>query len=88
MAQMADEIRKRRARPGIWVRPLIAKKSADANLLLPASRFGTRTSRAQDLAYDPTIPEALNAAMWQRRFALHLTIIFVQVTPFGTGSES
>lgn len=63
MAQMADDIRKRHARPGIWVRPLIAKKSADANLLLPASRFGPRTSRAQDLAYDPTIPEALNAAM-------------------------
>jgi alpha-galactosidase len=63
MAQMADEIRKRSARPGIWVRPLIAKKSADANLLLSASRFGPRTSRAQDLAYDPTIPEALNAAM-------------------------
>ena len=63
MAQMADDIRKRHARPGIWVRPLIAKKSAAANLLLPASRFGTRTSRAQDLAYDPTIPEALNAAM-------------------------
>ena len=61
MAQMADDIRKRHARPGIWVRPLIAKKSAAANLLLPASRFGTRTSRAQDLAYDPTIPEALNA---------------------------
>jgi len=63
MAQMADEIRKRNARPGIWVRPLIAKKSADENLLLPASRFGPRTSRAQDLAYDPTIPEALAAAM-------------------------
>ena len=50
MAQMADDIRKRHARPGIWVRPLIAKKSADCKSSAARVALRPRTSRAQDLA--------------------------------------
>lgn len=63
MSRVAEEIRSRNVRPGIWVRPLEASKSALPSLLLPAARFGSRTSRAAELAYDPTIPEALDAAV-------------------------
>ncbi|HVJ08029.1 MAG TPA: hypothetical protein VM554_06575 [Acidisarcina sp.] len=63
MARVAEEIRRRTVRPGIWVRPLEAPKDANTNLLLPAARFGSRRSRAAELAYDPTIPEALEAAL-------------------------
>jgi alpha-galactosidase len=60
MARLAVEIRRRGARPGIWERPLRAPKEANPALLLPAARFGEKSSRAAELAYDPTIPEALH----------------------------
>jgi alpha-galactosidase len=63
MAQLANDIRARKARPGIWIRPLIATADTDPRLLLPSTRFGSRTTRAQDTAYDPTIPEALERAL-------------------------
>jgi alpha-galactosidase len=63
MAQLANDIRARKARPGIWIRPLIATADTDMRLLLPSARFGPRTSRAADAAYDPTIPEALERAL-------------------------
>jgi alpha-galactosidase len=40
MARLADDIRSRKARPGIWIRPLEAAAGTDAALLLPAARFG------------------------------------------------
>jgi len=58
MGKLASEIRKRTARPGIWVRPLEALAGTPSALQLPAARFGSRKDRAAELAYDPTIPEA------------------------------
>jgi len=60
MAQLALEIRRRGVRPGIWERPLRAPKDTNPGLLLPAARFGEKASRAAELAYDPTIPDALH----------------------------
>lgn len=59
MHALAESLRGRGVRPGIWVRPLQAKRSTPGNLLLPASRYGSRLQRYGDLAFDPTIPEAL-----------------------------
>ena len=58
---LAAKIAARGARPGIWVRPLLAAKSADRKLLLPAARFGSAGD--QSAAYDPTIPEARELAL-------------------------
>lgn len=59
MRAVAAEIRKRKVRPGIWIRPLIAPANTSETLLLPADRFGSQKGRASELAYDPTVPEAL-----------------------------
>ena len=57
LPKLAADIRSRNVIPGIWIRPLRAPATA-SNLLLPAARFG----RGHDSpAYDPTIPEALEA---------------------------
>jgi alpha-galactosidase len=58
MAAFAEQVRKRGVRPGIWIRPLKAATGTNANLLLPANRFGRRSERYGELAFDPTIPEA------------------------------
>jgi alpha-galactosidase len=58
MGKLAQEIKQRTARPGIWIRPLEAPQDAARGLLLPGARFGERTERARELAYDPTHPEA------------------------------
>lgn len=58
MSRLADDIRSRKTRPGIWIRPLEAMAGTDEAMLLPAARFGARKERAKELAYDPTIPEA------------------------------
>jgi alpha-galactosidase len=58
MGKLAGEIKQRSARPGIWIRPLEAPATADQDLLLPSARFGQKKDRADELAYDPTIPEA------------------------------
>jgi alpha-galactosidase len=59
MSAFADQVQKRGVRPGIWIRPLIAPEGTDARLLLPAKRFGRRSERYGELAFDPTIPDAL-----------------------------
>jgi alpha-galactosidase len=59
MAQLAAGIRQRNVRPGIWIRPLEAPQDTPASLLLPAARFGEKKDRASALAFDPTVPEAL-----------------------------
>lgn len=56
---VAAGIRQRKVRPGIWIRPLIAAANTPENLLLSSARFGSQKERASELAYDPTIPEAL-----------------------------
>jgi alpha-galactosidase len=58
MGKLAEEIKQRTARPGIWVRPLEAPNDAAPGLLLPGARFGEKKDRARELAYDPTLPEA------------------------------
>jgi alpha-galactosidase len=58
MAKLASEIKQRTARPGIWIRPLEAPAAAPPRLLLPDARFGDKKDRAQEHAYDPTVPEA------------------------------
>jgi alpha-galactosidase len=58
MGKLADGIKQRAARPGIWIRPLEAPQDAAPGLLLPGSRFGEKKERAREFAYDPTIPEA------------------------------
>jgi hypothetical protein len=58
MGKLAEQIKQRTARPGIWIRPLQAPQDATPGLLLPGSRFGEKKERAREFAYDPTIPEA------------------------------
>ena len=60
MRALAADIRKRNVRPGIWIRPLIAPPSTPNDLLLPGLRFGEQKQRARELAYDPTVPDALH----------------------------
>lgn len=58
MGKLAAGIRKRAVRPGLWIRPLEAPKSTAAGLLISDLRFGHRKERADEPAYDPTVPEA------------------------------
>ncbi len=58
MSRLAAGIRQRKARPGLWIRPLEAPADAAPALVLPAARFGSKKDRASALAWDPTIPEA------------------------------
>jgi alpha-galactosidase len=63
MGKLAAGIKQRTARPGLWIRPLEAPKDAapkDAaeGLLLPNTRFAHRRERANEFAYDPTVPES------------------------------
>jgi alpha-galactosidase len=78
MAKLASDIRARRLRPGLWIRPLQATKAAQSSWLLPAARIG-RTPSEIFPAFDPTIPEALdqvlstvrNATGWGYEFIKH-----------------
>ena len=58
MARLAADIRSKKVRPGIWIRPLRAKAETDSHLLLSDQRFGERRDRSKELALDPTVPEA------------------------------
>lgn len=60
MAKLAEKIRARGARPGIWIRPTIAPAGTDERLLLPAKHW---RSPGNELAYDVTIPDGLAAAI-------------------------
>jgi alpha-galactosidase len=70
MHSLATSIRNRGAKPGIWIRPLQAHANEPSNMLLPTDRFGPRKDRYRDLAYDPTIPEALERATAKAREAV------------------
>lgn len=60
MAGFAAAVKQKAARPGIWIRPLIASPDTNPNLLLSPQRFGDRTARARETAFDPTIPDAMD----------------------------
>ena len=60
MGKLAEKIRQRGARPGIWIRPTIAAAGTDEKLLLPAGHW---RSPGTEQAYDITIPEARTAAI-------------------------
>ncbi|KAA6463403.1 hypothetical protein DYQ86_06955 [Acidobacteria bacterium AB60] len=70
MAALTARIQSSGALPGLWIRPLRAQRDGDRKLLLPEARFGDRTDRFKDLAYDPTIPEAREAALETMRLAV------------------
>jgi alpha-galactosidase len=63
MPDLASRVKKNGVRPGLWIRPLEATKDVSPTLLLPAARFGKRSERAREIAFDPTIPEALELIM-------------------------
>jgi alpha-galactosidase len=63
MAELANQIRQRKVRPGIWIRPLEAPADTNPGLLISARKFGEQKSRAHELAYDPTVPEALEKVL-------------------------
>jgi alpha-galactosidase len=69
MASFAEKVRKLDSRPGIWIRPLLADPGTDERLLLPAKRFGKRSERTNEIAFDPTIPDALEAVKRKLRQA-------------------
>jgi alpha-galactosidase len=76
---VAAQIRMRGVRPGIWVRPLRARGETNRSLLLPAERFGSRAERGpENLAYDPTIPEAREKALNTIRDAVGWTFEMVK----------
>lgn len=66
MHKMADEVKSHGMRPGLWTRPLIARKDDSKTLLSPKI-----PGRGQDdeLILDPTIPE--NLARVKRNIALY-----------------
>lgn len=60
MPRLAEQIRGRGARPGIWIRPTQAPTGTAANLLLPNTRFKNAAASDSFAALDPTLPEALD----------------------------
>lgn len=60
MSRLAEDIRSRGVRPGVWIRPLRAPAATPVGLLLPSARYAGSTADAP-IAYDPTVPEALEA---------------------------
>lgn len=68
MAALAQAIRQRGVRPGLWIRPLQAPSDAAPTLLLPRERF--RANRRATPAYDPTIPDALELVLRKMKDAV------------------
>ena len=60
LPRLAADIRSRGSVPGIWIRPLQAAKGKPESWMLPALRWRDRSAEA---VYDPTIPEAREAAL-------------------------
>ena len=60
LAKLAAQIRSRGVKPGIWIRPLRASATTPSNWLLPHARWNGDANKAP-LAYDPTVPEAMEA---------------------------
>lgn len=62
MNRLAEGIRSRNVTPGIWVRPLRASENTPQGMLLPQERWGKGACGRGALAYDPTVPEGMQAA--------------------------
>ncbi|HUL78182.1 MAG TPA: hypothetical protein VL691_13035 [Vicinamibacteria bacterium] len=56
MPRLAEEIRSKGARPGLWVRPLVTVDRVPDSWTLPASRF---RGDYPGVVLDPSVPEAL-----------------------------
>ena len=63
MSRLAEEIRSRGVTPGIWIRPLRAPVDTPEAMLLPDARWGKPSCGRGALAYDPSVPEGLQAAL-------------------------
>ena len=78
MSDLASQIRSRSLDPGLWIRPLRPdNKNVDASWLLPDNRFGKGAAH-NNLAFDPTIPEALDEAMKSARQAVSWGYTFLK----------
>jgi alpha-galactosidase len=77
MSDLTAQIRSRDLHPGLWIRPLRPDKEVNAAWLLPDHRFG-KGSPHNTLAFDPTLPEALNEAMKSVRQAVGLGYTFIK----------
>ena len=78
MPDLAAQIRSRNLDPGLWIRPLRPdSKDVDAAWLLPDNRFG-KGAPHNNLAFDPTIPEALEEAMKSVRQAVGWGYTFIK----------
>jgi alpha-galactosidase len=77
MPDLASQIRDRRLRPGLWIRPLRAEVTAPESWLLPDIRFGKRAPH-NNLAFDPTHPEASEEAMKTVRTAVQWGYEFIK----------
>ena len=77
MPDLASQIRSRRLRPGLWIRPLRAEARSPESWLLPDTRFGKSASH-NNLALDPTHPAALDEAMKTVRTAVQWGYEFVK----------
>ena len=78
MPELSAKMKERQIRPGLWIRPLHAGAGVQNSWLLPDVRFG-RGSSHNNLAFDPTHPEALQevlktvstAVQWGYEFIKH-----------------
>src|SRR5580698_1613939 len=61
LPKLAADIRNRDVIPGIWIRPLRAPATTASTLLLSSARWNGPAGEQAPLAYDPTIPDALEA---------------------------
>ncbi len=76
MPRLADSIRERQLRPGIWIRPLRASAAASPRLLLPEARLAK--SAGELPALDPTIPEALELILESVRMPVRWGYEFIK----------
>ncbi len=74
---MPAQIRSRQLRPGLWIRPLRAERTAPPSWLLPDARFGKGAPHS-NLAFDPTHPEALEEALKTVRTAIEWGYEFIK----------
>ena len=77
MPDLASQIRGRHLDPGLWIRPLRPDGKVDVSWLLPDNRFG-KGSPHTNLAFDPTLPEALDASMKSVRQAVGWGYTFIK----------
>ena len=77
MSDLATQIRRRQLQPGLWIRPLRAETTASPAWLLPDVRFG-KSAPHDNLAFDPTHPEALDEAMKTVRAAVQWGYGFIK----------